>query len=306
MKDMKIKPKLYIMCGLSASGKSTIAKQVAEENSCIIISSDSIRGEICENVIDQTKNEEVFKIFNQRIKENLLKGNNVIADSTNISMKSRRGLLNNISKIECNKIAYIVPKLYEQCIEDNIYKDYPVPHHVITKQMMNFQIPFYEEGFNEIIIHDFNYKINNNYLKDIYYDMDKFEQLNPYHNETVGSHCTTTTNQFIKKYNLVYQSMASSLHDFGKMFTQKFDEDGIAHYYQHENVGTYILLSNKQNFYSMSDRKILDMLFLINYHMLPMNWNSEKTEKKWKNIFGEKNFKMLKIFNECDKFRLTD
>ncbi len=55
------------MVGLSASGKSTIGKQLAKENDCVIISSDGIRGEICEGgVIDQSKNEEAFKIFHQK------------------------------------------------------------------------------------------------------------------------------------------------------------------------------------------------------------------------------------------------
>ena len=59
-------PKLYIMVGLSASGKSTIAKQIAEKENCIIISSDAIRGEICDGgVADQSKNDEVFKIFHK-------------------------------------------------------------------------------------------------------------------------------------------------------------------------------------------------------------------------------------------------
>ena len=146
------KPKLFCMVGLSASGKSTIGKEIEKENDCVIVSSDDIRGEICEGgVIDQSKNEEVFKIFHQRIKDNLKAGKNVIADATNINMRARRSLLENVKKVPCHKIAYIIPKSVEQCIEDNIYKEYPVPHHVIQKQMMNFQIPFVEEGFDEII-----------------------------------------------------------------------------------------------------------------------------------------------------------
>lgn len=85
------------MVGLSASGKSTVGKQLVKENDCVIISSDSIRGEICEGgVIDQSKNEEVFKIFHQRIKDNLKAGKSVIADATNINMRSRRSLLENV------------------------------------------------------------------------------------------------------------------------------------------------------------------------------------------------------------------
>ena len=75
-----IQPKLIVLCGLSASGKSTIGREIANENNCVIISPDNIRGEICEGgVIDQSKNDEVFKIFHRRIKDNLKNGNNVIA-----------------------------------------------------------------------------------------------------------------------------------------------------------------------------------------------------------------------------------
>ena len=95
------KPKFYVMVGLSASGKSTISKEIAKEKDCVIVSSDNIRGEICEDgVIDQSKNDEVFKIFHQRIRDNLKAGKNVIADATNINMKARRSLLENVKKIQ--------------------------------------------------------------------------------------------------------------------------------------------------------------------------------------------------------------
>ena len=112
------KLKLYMMCGISASGKSTIAKQIAEKENCIIVSSDDIRSEICPGgVSDQSKNEEVFQIFHRRIKENLLKGNNVICDATNITIKSRRAIFNVVKDINCEKIGYLVVKN----IEDSIF-----------------------------------------------------------------------------------------------------------------------------------------------------------------------------------------
>ena len=55
------KPTLYIMCGLSGSGKSTIATQIANENpNTVIVSSDAIREELTGNENDQSKNEDVF------------------------------------------------------------------------------------------------------------------------------------------------------------------------------------------------------------------------------------------------------
>lgn len=255
------KSMFYVLVGLSASGKSTIGKEIAKEHNCIIISSDGIRGEVCEGgVIDQSKNDEVFKIFHKRIKDNLLSGRNVIADATNINMKARRSLIENVKSVDCHKIAYIIPKSVEKCIEDNIYKEYPVPHHVIQKQMMNFQVPFLEEGFDEIQIHSFSreYEIT---LVDIFEKMRGFDQKNPYHNMTLDNHCYNTASIFEKKYLYPKDYIrAAYIHDIGKLYTQKFEEDGVAHYFQHESVGSYFLLSNYNNL-DTNTETILNMCF---------------------------------------------
>lgn len=295
------KPKFYVMVGLSASGKSTIAKEIAKSENCITVSSDSIRGEICEGgVIDQTKNDEVFKIFHKRIRDGLLSGSNVIADATNINMKARRSLLENVKKIPCYKIAYIIPKSSDKCIEDNIYKEYPVPHHVIQKQMMNFQVPFIEEGFDEIQIHKFDKEYDLE-LTDIQNMMSGFNQNNPHHTMNLLDHCTYTATLFSNCYGGMYKD-AAFIHDIGKLFTQKIDDEGISHYYQHENVGSYYLLSNFNNL-DISTNRILNMCFLINYHMMPMSWDGEKAKRTWEKRFGTAKYNMLIDFNECDKSR---
>lgn len=298
------KPKLIVVVGISASGKTTIAKQLSKEENCVIVSSDSIRKEILGDERDQSKNEEVFKIFHKRIKDFLIDGQSVIAEATNINLKARRAIFDNLKNIECNKIAYIIPKTLEHCIDDNIYKENPVPHHVIERQMMNFQIPFIEEGFDEIKIHDFQDSyVNYDFIKDTILRMKNFDQKNPHHNQNLLDHCIYTWELFIKKYPYIY---GADIHDIGKLFTQKQDENGVCHYYQHENVGAYYLLSHYNDILrstTMSEKEILDMIFLVNYHMMPMNWHIEKTHKKWKRIFGEYKYKMLLYFNQCDKAR---
>ena len=307
------KPKLYIMIGISASGKSTIAKQIAERDNCIIVSSDAIRGEICEGgVSDQSKNEEVFRIFHRRIKENLLKGNNVIADATNITIKSRKAIFDAVRKIDCYKIGYLVVKNIKDCIKDNKNSDrVAVPDEVIYRQVRKFQIPFYEEGYNIIVIEDLNKDNSELFLvNDMirHLQMSKFDQKNPYHNQTLEEHCDFVTEEF-RKYNYPnYYNFAAQQHDIGKMYTQTFDENGIAHYYGHEGYGTYLLLLDynsifRETFYSKDE--ILDMLFLINYHMLPMNWNTEKAKNKWRKIFGDYKYNLLVDFHMCDKARPT-
>lgn len=300
---MKLRQYLYCLVGLSASGKSTIGKKLAEENNAVIISSDAIRGEICEDgVADQSKNEEVFRIFHKRIKDNLTNGVNVIADATNVTLKARRSLLENVAKVDCYKIAYIVPKPVEQCIRDNVGREYPVPDGVIEKQMNRFQIPFKEEGFDEIIIHQFNTVINEKFMENCLHMMNGFNQKNPHHTMDLNSHCDYVFRQFLKYQYLRQYNIAARLHDIGKVFTQTFDDEGVAHYYEHENVGCYYLLSNIDSILfitNLMENEFLDMLFLINYHMLPMSWN----EKKWKRRFGEEKYMLLMDFNRCDKAR---
>ena len=99
---------------------------------------------------------------------------------------------------------------------------------------------------------------------------------------------------------------SARVHDIGKLYTQKTDENGVSHYYQHENVGAYYLLSNYDSLVAstyMNESEILEMLFYVNYHMMPMNWNSDRATEKWKKIFGEEKFNNLILFNQCDKIR---
>ncbi len=105
------RPTLWVMCGLSGSGKSTIAKQLAQEHeNTVIVSSDSVREELTGDYENQDHNEEVFKVFHKRIREALENNINVIADATNITMKSRRAILENVKGIDCHKVAYLIPK----------------------------------------------------------------------------------------------------------------------------------------------------------------------------------------------------
>ena len=109
------KPTPWIMCGLSGSGKSTIATQIANENpNTVIISSDAIREELTGNYENQEHNEEVFKIFHDRIRKNLENKKNVIADATNLTMKSRRAIMMKVNGLNIRKVCVIIPKPYYQ------------------------------------------------------------------------------------------------------------------------------------------------------------------------------------------------
>lgn len=310
---MNNRPELIVMCGLSGSGKTTIAKELAVKHDTIIVSSDAIRKEICGTVADQSKNEEVFKIFHKRIREYLSKGQSVIADATNITMKSRWAIIENVKKLDVEKVCYIIPKRVEDCVRDNIDRKHPVPEEVIYKQEKRFQIPFIEEGFDKIVIHDFGFRYKLDPLNMIE-EMYGFNQKNPHHNMDLGTHCSFTYNLFTLGKSSIYSyedgfSMGARLHDVGKLFTQTFDEDGIAHYYNHSSVGSYYVLSNLYNLNKELEDEtqfLLDCCFLINYHMFPFSWNTDSIKTKWKRRFGEYKYEMLMRFHGCDKTRLNE
>lgn len=308
------KPILYIICGLSGSGKSTIATQIANENpNTVIVSSDAIREELTGNYEDQEHNEEVFKIFHNRIRKNLENKRNVIADATNLTMKSRRAIMMKVNGLDIEKICYLIPKPYEQCKIDDKARLHSVGDEVIDKQIMRFQVPFYEEKFDKIIIHKDDsweeYKMGS---INLFLAMFGFEQKNPHHNMTLDDHCLNAYNLFCNKIphktllNLEYVNgfaMGAKLHDFGKIMVQTFDENGIAHYYGHESAGSYFILSQMVKPLVWIDDVLLDCCFLINYHMMPFGWTTDKAKQRWKERFGEYKYKMLLDFNKCDMAR---
>lgn len=294
------KPTMWVLVGLSGSGKSTIATQIANENpNTVIVSSDAIREELTGNYEDQEHNEEVFKIFHDRIRKNLENKKNVIADATNLTMKSRRAIMMKVNGLNIRKVCVIIPKPFKQCKKDNLHREHPVPDFVLDKQIRKYQIPFYEEGFDEIIIHKFH-NANAMTTGGLIAKMKDFDQKNPHHTMTLENHCFNTYDLFTEKGHKAEYNIGAVLHDYGKLYCQTIDENGIAHYYDHPSVGCYLVLESLMEEFN---KVVLDICFLINYHMMPFSWDTDKAKQRWKERFGEYKYKMLLDFNECDKAR---
>jgi predicted kinase len=296
------KPRLTLLCGLSASGKSQHISIVANNRNseCITISTDGIRENICGRVEDQSKNKEVFQTFHSLIVKYLKNGIDVVAEATNITMKSRRSILNVIEGIDCEKVCVVIVKPIGECKKDNIDREHPVPGHVIDKQARKFQIPFLEEGWDEIKFVDhihnkdkYNYRLESTWIPEIYND---FDQKNPYHMESLGKHMTDAYDFSKKIHNDYSVLVATKYHDMGKLYTQTFDENGVAHYYGHENIGAYMMLvyevANQHSLFV--NHNIGDIAFYINYHMLPFQWKPiSECDNKWIKIMGHKKYENL-------------
>lgn len=149
--------KLFVMIGLSGSGKSTEALDIWQSSggvhsNTIIVSSDCIREELCGDANDQSRNAKVFEEFHRRIRKGLQDGNDVIADATNLTIKSRKGVVKAVERIPCEKIAVVMATPFEECVNRDEHRDRIVSADVIERQRRRFQIPFYKEGFDDIQI----------------------------------------------------------------------------------------------------------------------------------------------------------
>ena len=296
-----------VMVGISGSGKSSVAKKLSTKYNAIIISSDELRKELFNDVNDMEHNGKVFETLNQRVKENLLNGNNVIVDATNITMKSRKSVLNTINDVkkthEICVTAYILTKPLSICIEDDEKRVKKVGKDVIIRQAERFEIPFYEEGFDEIKIGKIENKkvTEQDVFEDLIYGMEGYDQKTKFHKYDLLEHTMRCYKEVEKRVGNKYPSLiaASLLHDIGKLSAQKIDEKGQASYLCHANIGTYELLDSIR--LSSDTKDTVETLFYVNYHMLPFNWVNEKTHEKYKQIFGKEKYDNLMILHECDK-----
>ncbi len=300
--------KLYMMIGLPASGKSTIAKDIAKSEGAIIVSSDEIRKELFGDINDQSNNVKVFEEVINRAKFYLANKYNVIIDATNINYKKRRHLLNSIDNLHGkDRIAILVATPYEECLERNKLRERKVPEKVIKRMYFNFYIPQYYEGFDDIQI-----RYNSGYIF-AFEDLEDMPQDNPHHTLTILEHCRKTQDIINKIQDNSYDvetplSRAGLLHDIGKRETKTFlnmkDEiTDIAHYYDHEKVSAYNSLFNftiKQWIARDKINKILYTLKLIQWHMLLHFDLSEKTITKYKNMLGESTWKDLEVLHKAD------
>lgn len=325
------KPIFIQMVGISGSGKSYYAQELAKKYNAIIHSSDALRKEFYGDESIQDNPQKIFIELHQRIKKDLKKGKNVIMDATNLSMKRRIAFLQELKRVPCIKRAIVVLCPYNDAIIHNASRERQVPADVIKKHIKQFQIPMEFEGWDSISFADtsskkFTFKLNE------LMDSCDIPHDNPHHSLSIKDHMLACHEEAQKAPVDVVVATAAKYHDIGKPFCKEFKNSKgepceVAHYYNHHNVSAYFFLCSMMNSFQKGKERIKrkygdcfdklgeslaqasvdfgfwevvsEMTFLINYHMDPF-LKSEKAYKRFEELIGEERAERLRLLHECD------
>lgn len=297
------KPIFIMMIGLPASGKSEQATKLAAKYDAEIFSSDALREEMFRDVNHQTNNDVLFKELHKRIRGCLTYGKSAIYDACNISYKRRMEFLKSLNKIPCEEIAVLMATPYEVCLERNAQRERKVPEYVIKRMYMNFNVPFWYEGWDDIeIVYSEGAEGSYGSICDWVESVMNYDQHNSHHTLTLGEHC-------VKAFMYVYGTpvnfweitSAALIHDCGTpkcatYINSKGEQTNECHYYNHQFCGSYDSL-----FFSGIDRHLY-VAQLIQWHMRPyLAWEqSDKAMQKDRKLLGEPLFNDICLLHAAD------
>ena len=146
---------VVIMVGLPASGKSTRTEELRSQG-YFVVSSDEIIEELCPDMTynqayHAVNHDEVDKLFRARLKESL-KHDKVVVDTTNLSKKRRKGLIENFKKnYNVHGEVMLVPmSVLEERNKERTKKGKHIPSSVYEKMIKSFYCPSISEGFDTL------------------------------------------------------------------------------------------------------------------------------------------------------------
>lgn len=278
---------------ISASGKSTWAN--AQEG-YYVLDSDKIREELYGDANDQQNPNKVFNLMYKRAIEALSRDQSVIYCATNLAMKHRMHTLNQIRRafpmVKCRAIVFNTPLTV--CKEWNKMRERQVPEWLFERQIKSFQMPVYNEGWDNIeVITPAEYDVPN-FSRNIWQAVKDFgSQDNPHHSLSLNDHLSECIKKVdvstLEQSDRINTILAAGLHDIGKMTTRVYDDRNVAHYPSHANYGAYL---------AMNMTAPIETIQLVCYHMEPYNPQSAAT---WEKRLGEDLWNKIMILHDADK-----
>lgn len=289
-------PEFVMTVGISGSGKSRWCYNQHNIATDIVADSDEIRRELWEDANDQQNPDKVFSEMFARTKSALSHNINVFYCATNLAMRYRIHTLNQIKcrfpDVKCRVVVFNTP--LSICKEWNKKRERQVPDWLFERQIQQFQMPVYNEGWDVIeIITPAEYDVKK-FAENMWVDVRAAgSQDNPHHTLTLFDHLIDCINK-VKIDGLSYNEQvnmyaAAGIHDIGKAYTRSYDGNGVAHYYSHDSYGAFL---------AMNMGLPIEVIQLVCYHMKPYDTNAAST---WEKRLGEKLWKKILILHDADE-----
>lgn len=149
-------PKLYMLIGVPASGKSTWREQFVETNRAMIISTDDILEDIAKtqgltyNDVFKDNIKFATKQMDVHLRVALESEMDIVCDQTNLTAKSRKGKLDKVPEhYEKIAVVFLTPEDAEwQRRLDRPGKS--IPQNILMGMKSSMEFPDPEEGFDRI------------------------------------------------------------------------------------------------------------------------------------------------------------
>ena len=136
----------FIMCGPPGSGKSTLSKQLADQNNAKLFCFDSLP-----NSHNPKYAESVRKQMWADIAEELRAGQSIVCDDVHTKLKWRSGFLTTTADIPCKKVLVVMTTPLDECLQRNANRKFRLPNLVVENSYKNMEPPTLDEGFDEIL-----------------------------------------------------------------------------------------------------------------------------------------------------------
>ena len=155
-------PTLFVICGLPASGKTTLAKEIESKHRAVFLSEDEWMDKLFGTFYDHDREREIIAEIQKALAQKILNsGANVVLDGGYWSKQERDGLKDAAKSVGANFALHFMdvdlPTLKEHAIarKKNLSEEFQTKPDDIEKSFYNlFQRPDYEDHICHFFIND--------------------------------------------------------------------------------------------------------------------------------------------------------